>query len=205
MSVVNRGFDSASLAERVRQESSAGTLLICRERIHKAKGRTWMGFSAYLTTPHGIEKRFGGLLEHKGWFGCFDSLVDQFGVIRGAEAYVGDQMLVWTEARVPFRAYWGEKEHLRGGDDGLHCGQTSLARGEIAEIQRFASENEVTRGVRAVTTGGQFFDLATDEDESPLYDMEYDYAELLHETRWADAFAGHLAAALGVPYVDAVG
>ncbi|HZG41735.1 MAG TPA: hypothetical protein VEY93_02150 [Longimicrobium sp.] len=99
-------------------------------------------------------------------------------------------------------AVWGPHWRVldaRGATLTLANGRT-LSPAEIERVFAYASDDYISRGVRARLRSGEEVSLVRDISASAAADPTYSRNELLWDTGWAGSIARAVAAWAGVPY-----
>jgi hypothetical protein len=145
---------------------------------------------AHLAAPVGQEDAVAAPLRARGLaIGEFDGACELVWLREG------DGVTVWGP-------HW-RVLHASGDTLTLSDGRT-LARGELERIYSCASDDYVTRGVRARLRSGEEVELVREVSASAAADPTYSRNELLYETEWAGAIAAAVAAWAGVPHANLI-
>lgn len=148
-----------------------------------------------------------GILPREALEECKATLAERFEAVAGRwdPVWLGGWSLVWTEGSEAFRLWNTEGLQARldpGGD--LRVRETTIPRKDIGSVDRFATSDWVTRGVRVTRKSAEPFVVASEENAVPTEGYMYDGLNLSSETIWALALANELSRRLDKPFVDAL-
>ncbi|HYR09445.1 MAG TPA: hypothetical protein VEQ60_16790 [Longimicrobium sp.] len=115
--------------------------------------------------------------------------------------YDGACELVWLRKGEGVTVWGPHWRVLQASGDSLTLADgRTLARGELERIYTCASDDYVTRGVRARLRSGEDVELVRDVSATAAADPTYSRNELLYETEWTGAIAAAVAAWAGVTW-----
>lgn len=198
-------YTPQSLADLVAARRSDDDVVLARGDVVDYSGELYVEVSVFRITDDRVSCFLEGMMPSASWGDCATLFVDRFSAECGGCRYVDRKTLVWTEGDVPFRS-WHDGElflHVDGGDT-LHLWRETLHRDVIESVERFSSDDWVTRGVRVNRSDGDPLVLVSEDNRLAELDFAYDELDLDTESLWAFSLAKSLAERLNKPFVDGI-
>lgn len=198
-------YTPQSLADLVTARRGDDEVVLARGDVVDYSGELYVEVSVFRVENDRVSCFLEGMLPSAAWEDCTTLFVDRFGAEFGGCRYVDRKTLVWTEGDVPFRSWHDGELFLQvSSGDTLHVGQDTLHRDMIESIERFASDDWVTRGVRVNRSDAEPLVLVGEDNKLAELDFAYDELDLDTESLWAFSLAKTLAAKLNKPFVDGI-
>lgn len=208
MAVEYEVFTPQSLADQASSQEVDGQLLLAWScNVFQGHFRVALFEVSDATAPNRL---LDGTLVVRALDEAKQAVSDRTGALFGRwdPPWIGGWKRLFTTQEKAFRL-WDREGLVAALDDdltltvGVEPVRAELAAGEIRAVERFATDDWVTRGVRVVRTEGEPVVLVSEDNTRPTFDFGYDRQDFQSDSMWAYAMAVELAKRLGKPYGDA--
>ena len=205
MSASYQTYTPQALLPQLEERVSGDRIVFARGGLAVSAAGIFYGIRVYHFDDGAMVEGLRGSIAKDDWAPCLEACRARYETTLGGRVDLDGQALVWTDEPPSFSAWLGGKPIWSFDEGGpLRGGGVEIASDEIQAVERFISDDWVSRGVRILRSDGASTVVVGTECDYVTDNYTYDAEELRKDTVWAGRLARALAESLNRPYADMV-
>ena len=205
MSKSYQTYTPETLVQQLEQSVNGNRVVFARGGLAVTGAGIFYGIHLYPIADGRLTEALRGSIARDDWAPCLAACRARYETTLGAMTEIEKEPLVWTDQPPGFCAWFGGRPIWTLVEGALRGEAVEIPSDDIQAVERFVTDDWVTRGVHIVQTDGSSTVVVSAQCDYVVGNYTYDAEELREDTVWAGRLGRSLAASLQRPYVDMLG